>query len=125
MSQKRGIYRREGRSPKWRRIRKLLEELIERRRAKYCGSQKDALLASDGERAFFKNIQNYRFHGRKDAFDVLSLFPGKTEKEVAEELAKHFNAISSEFDPLEPHQIPTTKPRDLPMLEPFQVAGRI
>ena len=40
-------------------------------------------------------------------------------------MAGHFNAISSEFEPLEPHQIPRTKPRRLPMLEPFEVAGRI
>ena len=44
---------------------------------------------------------------------------------MAELLAAHFNSISSEFEPLEPHQIPTTKPRALPRLEPFQVAGRI
>ena len=30
--QKKGIYRREGRSPKWRRVRKLLEDLVERRK---------------------------------------------------------------------------------------------
>ena len=124
MKQKKGVYRREGRSPKWRRLRKLLQDLIERRREKYCGSQKDALLASDGERAFFKNIKCYSSHDRQEQFDVLSLFPGKTELEVAEELAVHFNTISAEFEPLEPHQIPQTKPRSLPFLEPYQVAGR-
>ena len=53
VSQKKGVYKREGRSPKWRRLCKPLEDLIEQRRARYCGSQNDALLASDGERAFF------------------------------------------------------------------------
>ena len=60
IKQKRSIYRREGRSPKWRRVRKLLEDLVERRRKKYGGSQKDALLASDGERNFFLNVRNYQ-----------------------------------------------------------------
>ena len=98
---------------------------MEKRRRNYCGSQKDALLVSDRDRAFFKNIQNYKSHERQQKFDVMSLFPGKTEAEVAECLEAHSNAISSEFDPLEPHQIPVTKPRGLPVLEPYQVAGRI
>ena len=102
-----------------------MEELVERRRSRYCGSQKDALLASDGQRSFFKNVKNYKSCEKSEGFDVSTLFPGKTEKEVAEELAKHFNAISNEFEPLEPHQIPCTKERRLPTLEPFQVAGRI
>ena len=59
ITQKKGIYRREGRSPKWRRVRSLLEALVERRRKKYCGSQKEALLASDGDRIFFKNVKHY------------------------------------------------------------------
>ena len=106
-------------------MRKLLEDLVERQRKRYCGSQKDALLASDGDRAFFKNIKNYSSHDRQEQFDVMTLFPGKTKSEAAEGLAAHFNSISSEFEPLEPHQIPRTKPRQLPMLEPFKVAGRI
>ena len=85
ISQKRGVYRREGRSPKWRRLRKLLEELIKRRRLKYAGSQKDVLLASEGDRCFFKNVKSYSSAERPTPFDVRSLFPGKSEKEVAEE----------------------------------------
>ena len=45
--------------------------------------------------------------------------------EVAELLAAHFNRISSEFDPLEVHQIPTTHWKNLPILLPHEVAGRI
>ena len=44
---------------------------------------------------------------------------------MAEILAEHFNSISSEFEPLEPYQIPRAVWKDLPRLEPFQVAGRI
>ena len=65
LKQERGIYRREGRSPKWRKVRRLLEDLVERRRKNYCGSQKDALLARDGDRAFFKYIQNYKSYERQ------------------------------------------------------------
>ena len=53
------------------------------------------------------------------------MFPGLPNKEVAEKLAAHFNAISDEFSPLEASQIPVTKGRALPMLAPHKVAGRI
>ena len=49
IKQKRGVYRREGRSPKWRRMKTVLESLLEKRRTNYADSRKDALLASDGE----------------------------------------------------------------------------
>ena len=103
MAQKRGIYRREGRSEKWRRMRKVVEDLIEKRRECYGGSQKDALLAGDGDRNFFKNVKNYRSAEKKPPFDVKTLFPGKDSGEVAELLADHFNRISSECEPLEQH----------------------
>ena len=76
IKQKRGIYKREGRSPKWRRMKKLLESLVERRREKYAGSQKDALLASDGQRNFFKNVRNYRSAEKPPPFDVIPCFRG-------------------------------------------------
>ena len=38
----------------WRRLRKMIEELIIKRKEKYAISQKDALLAKGGERNFLK-----------------------------------------------------------------------
>ena len=98
---------------------------MERRREKYAGSQKDALLAKDGSRNFFKNVKSYKSAEREQPFDVRTLFPGRTDLEVAELLAGHFNSISDEFEPLQASEIPVTKPRRLPTLLPFQVAGRI
>ena len=125
IAQSKGIYRREGRSAQWRWVRSLLESLIERRREKYAGSQKDALLAKDGSRNFFKNVRCYKSVEREKPFNVRSLFPGKSNMELAELLADHFNTISNKFDPLEASQIPVTRPRGLPVLLPHQVAGRI
>ena len=123
--QRRGIYKREGRSNKWKKIKKHTENLIRKRRDRYALSQKDALLANDGDIIFFKNVKNYRAKDRPKVFDVKSLFPGLTPRQVAEELASHFNKISSEFEPLQTHEIPVTHPRALPVLLPHEVAGRI
>ena len=48
VKQRRGVYRREGKSARWKRLKKHAETLIEKRRDKYVLSQKDAFLAADG-----------------------------------------------------------------------------
>ena len=58
-------------------------------------------------------------------FEPGSLFPGKTDQEVAEVLAAHFNSVSSEFSPLEPCDLPETFNEELPRLEVWQVAIRV
>ena len=47
------------------------------------------------------------------------------DDQIANELAAYFNRISQEFTLLEPDDIPRTHDRPLPVLEPYQVAGRI
>ena len=74
---------------------------------------------------FFKNVRNYKSGEKPVPFDVKTLFPGKNDEEVATLLASHFNKISSEFEHLQTHQIPTTRWKTLPKLLPYQVAGRI
>ena len=44
---RKGIYRREGRSATWRRLKKITDELIKERRAIYLNSQKECLLVDD------------------------------------------------------------------------------
>ena len=99
--------------------------MIRDRRRIYLDSQKECLLVEDATRNFFRNVKAFKTKDRPKAFDPMSLFPGKTEAEVASELAGFFNRISSEFQPLEPHEIPRTHHRALPTLQPYQVEGRI
>ena len=122
---RKGVYRREGRSSKWRRLKKLSDELIKARRLVYLDSQKECLLVEDAVRNFFRNVKAFKTKDRPKAFDPMTLFPGKTEAEVAAELAGYFNRISSEFQPLEPADIPRTHSRKIPDLKPYQVEGRI
>ena len=52
-------------------------------------------------------------------------FPGLSDLEVATSLARQFNAISKEFSPLQPSEIPHTYRRALPLLQVFEVVSRI
>ena len=122
---RKGIYRREGRSKKWRRLKKITDDLIRDRSKVYLDSQKECLLAEDATRNFFRNVKAFKTKDRPKAFDPMSLFPGKSEGEVASKLAAYFNRIGQEFQPLEPSDIPRTHKRALPVLMPYQVEGRI
>ena len=53
------------------------------------------------------------------------MYEGQSEEEIAEDLAEYFVAVSREFDPLEPDQIPAAQERGLPVLQNFEVASRI
>ena len=100
------IYQREGRSANWRRVRKVVEDMILRRK-KYLQSQKDCLLVEDARRNFFRNIKALQSKDKPRPCDVRTLSPDMTDTEVANKLATYFNQISSEFQPLEPSDIPT------------------
>ena len=102
ISRRKGIYRREGRSSKWRRLKKVTEDLIRRRREVYLESQKECLLVDDARRNFFRNVKAFKSKDRPSAFDPMELYPGKSEAEVAGELASYFNRISC--DPENPQQ---------------------
>ena len=83
----------------------------------YQDSQRLVLLARDGHRSFFRNAKLYTTKQKPKPFEVASLFPGKTDIEVADILSTHFNAISQEFSPLEPADIPTTYPQSIQKLQ--------
>ena len=125
IKRRRKVYRKEGRSAKWKRLKRLSDDLIDARRSRYLESQKQGLLVEDAARNFFRNVKAFQAKERPQQFDVRSLYPGLADQDVADELSRYFNRISSEFSPIESCQIPRTHDRALPRLEPYQVAGRI
>lgn len=91
-------------------------KLCKKRAAKYIESQKKVLLASDASRAFYKNVRSYQSKEKPPDFDVRTLFADKSDEEVSEGLADHFNGISSEFDGLSVGDILGTYEQHLPQL---------
>ena len=57
IKQRRAIYKREGRSAKWKRMKKVADNIIKTRRKNYMDYQRLVLLEEDSERCFFKNIK--------------------------------------------------------------------
>ena len=120
------LYRLQGRSAAWKRLKKVTDRMIEKRKEKYRIVQIENLTDErDSNRSFFKNVKAYGTKDRPKQFDVKSLCPGKSESEVSELLAEYFNAVSSEFDPLSDGDVPMGRLGSLPGLELHQVASRI
>ena len=119
------IYKKQGRSEAWKRLKNKIEALISDHCQAYLLTQKQHVLADDANRSFFKTVRSFQSGEKPKDFDVRTLFPGRHDKVVAEELAEYFNKVSQEFSPLSPDQIPVGKPRNLPLLSTHKVAGRV
>ena len=122
---RRKIYDREGRSKRWKKLKKKTAKLTRNRAQIYFKKQKDIMTAPDAARSFFKNAKAYNSREKPPDFDVRNLYPGKDDSEVSELLAGHFNAISSEFKGLAPGDIPQAPSLSLPSLSTAQVAKRL
>ena len=122
---RRRIYDREGRSKRWKRLKKKSDELYRKRAGKYVQKQFELLTGPDASRAFYKHVKAYKSKERPAAFDPCDLYPGQEPQAVAENLAEHFNRISREFTGIEPDQVPDAPHVDLPVLDCAEVATRL
>ena len=118
-------YDRNGRSRRWRRLKKKTAEIYRRRAAVYLESQRANLTGPSASRCFFKHVKAYSSKEKPQQFEVGDLFPDCGEEEVAEKLADHFNKISNEFDGLEEDDIPEAHSLPLPEISATDVEERI
>ena len=119
------IYRKEGFSLVWRRLKKTIDDTLKERKRKYMERKKQELTAEDANRYFFRLVKSFNTPEKPQNFDVRALRPGVSDEDVAEELADFFNRISLEFDPLSDDQIPRTHDRRLPPIRTHEVSSRI
>ena len=122
---KKKLFRRVGRAEEWQELNRKFEELVSSRRKVYVDNQREKLTSPNATKRFYKIVKDYQCAEKPEQFDVRELYPGLSDEEVSEELAGFFNQISSEFEPLDPVDIPITHNRELPPLEEYQVAGRV
>ena len=127
ISNRKRLFLAEGgeRTEVWKKEKKRVDGIIRDRKRSFMDIQRENLLGPDAARCFYKNVKNFSKFERPAQFDVRELLPGQSDIEAAESLADFFNAVSQEFEPLRPDQIPSTKPRGLPRLQEFEVSGRI
>ena len=118
---KQAIYKSEGKLDRWLRMQEKVDNYLEVRREAFLDTQREKFIGPDASSQFYKNVRSFKNAEKPKDFDVRSLRPGKTDGEVANEVAEYFNRISREFSPLEAWQIPLTYHRELPSLTPGEV----
>ena len=96
---RRAVFKREGRSNNWWRLKKKTIEIVKARRTKYNEEKKSKVLGAD-QNNFYKCVNSFLNHA--ECWDVRALFPKKEDCEVAEELAEFFNRISNGYPPSTP-----------------------
>ena len=121
-AKRRRVYAKHGRSPRWRKLKKLSDKLYRERAAKYWETKRRVLTAGDASRSFFKNAKAYNCRDKPQEFNVRDLFPGKDDLSVAEELVDYYSKISSEFDGLDPNCVPDGPQVPIPPLSIGEVA---
>ena len=122
---RRKVYDREGRSSRWRRLKKKRADLYRKRAQVFVETKKKNLTAPDASRFFFKHVKAFKSKEKPPDFNVLDLFPGKSEEEVSELLASHFSKISNEFSGIEEENIPTSYNSPVRVLSPSEVEARL
>lgn len=87
---------------------------------------KDPAIVRRRRHGLFQADKNYLSKQKPKPFDVLDMYPGQSEQDVAELLADHFNAISNKFSPIDyDHDIPKAPSKPIKNLCPHEVAIRL
>ena len=113
------------RTAEWKEAKARTDEKIRERKREYLWTQKGHLLAEDANRNFYRHVKTFNTVEKPKEFDVRDILPGKSDKQVAEELAAYFNKVSQEFEPLQPCEIPRTWNEPLGELMKHEVSTRI
>ena len=120
---RRKVYDREGRSAKWRKLKRKRAALYRARAGVFVENKRKQLTAPDAARFFFKHVRAFKSKEKPPEFDVHDLFPGADDERVAECLADHFNRISNEFNGIEDSEVPTSF--DSPIRQLTEVGARL
>ena len=102
------IFKIQGRSESWKKVKKKTETIIRERKQGYLNYQVEKAEERGGLGNRFASLTKpLRSVDKQPNFDVKTLCtPGASDKEAAEECADYFSAISDEFVPLDMSALP-------------------
>ena len=122
---RRKVYDRDGRSPLWRVLTRKASKRYRKRMSKFLELQRKNLTSGQSARKFHKLVKAYSSREKPPDFDIRDIYPGKQNQDIAEELANHFNRISSEFEGLDSSKLPPLDNVQLPVLTHSEVSKRL
>ena len=98
------VFRREGRSRKWRRINKEIRAQIKKNKKEYA-----ELKIEEGRRnskAFYRMVKQFSSKAQIKRWDVPELYPGLSNAEVADKATEYYGTISDLLPPLRLNGLP-------------------
>ena len=113
------VFKREERSPKWRKLKKVTDSMVRSARKKYY--QKEVEKLRQPGMLPFKVIKGMKDKERPPAWTLSDVFPEDEQNTVREKAATFFNRISSEFEPLQEGDIPRTFDRQVRILSVTEI----
>ena len=117
------IFKKYGRCSKWHKLKKLIGMKIQEAKKIYLEKGKEQAKLKNDSSGYYKVVNNLRDGEAPKVFDVRSLRPDMTEKEIADDIALFFNGITSGYVPLpERNSIPKLPHQTI---EKFEIASRI
>ena len=122
---RRRVYDREGRSRRWRKLKKKAAKIYRERARTYVQIQKERLTGPEASKNFYKHVIAYSCREKPKSFEIDDLFPDSTDPEVAEKLADHFTSVGGPQSPLLESDVPTLYSKPRPVLDPTSVMQKL
>ena len=94
-----------GRSPRWKTVKRRVQRIVKERRAKFDKYILDKFETDTNPGNFFKHIDGLLGANSKPRWSPTEMYPDLHPQQVSERLADFFNAISSEYCPLDMNKI--------------------
>ena len=123
IARRRAIFRDEGRTERWKKLKKKIARIIKNRRKKFNQDKKDKMLGQGAN--FFDCVKSVVNNDNVQAWSPSNLFPDKSDTDVANICADYFNGISCEYSPISYADVPTSYDQPIPELTEQQVREEI
>ena len=104
--QKRRVYRREGKTRLWHTLAARSDDLIEQSKNNFVEKASDM-----GPKAYYSAVKAVSNNGKKADWCVTDLFPGDSEEQAGDKVARFFTQITNQYPPLLESRTPPAAPR--------------
>ena len=115
----------EGRSQRWKAMKKKTAAAVKKRRSKLNAHIIDKFKNESNPGKFFHHVKCLLGKNSNNPWSPTLMYPGLNPEQVADRLAEFFNGISSQYSPLDIGSVPKTFDRELPTLTATDIQDRL
>ena len=115
------VFKKQGRSPKWREIKKKTDRMINERKRKYYEKECLKLQNPGAHQLAYRALNNIKEESKPKNWSINSMRPGVSDFDLATELSLFFSRIVNEYNPIDMDKLPTTYDSPFEQLECYKV----